>query len=289
MSSPFGFTLIELLLVVSIISLLSSVIFAVTGTARARAEATQRVANIRSINTANALYFSENGAYPLFNPDNIPNNAGGIAWSNADPTSGNLNEWTNVGDQLVNGGFISSFPDTTTGNYGYFFPAGWNTPVILTILPPVIPSYGGGSCQVPPNTIDMPDFIAAACPTGYEVSAHILEDTTVRCFDKEGNSVIGAYQENPQSQWKCPTYEGSGQGYILCTTRYFQDGPGGECELPEIYGDGTPGQSRANPFVQTAYAGICVGTASLGPFPIPQQTNPCTFGSDSNAYCVCSQ
>jgi type II secretion system protein G len=59
-----GFTLIELLVVISIISLLSSVVLSSLNSARSRARDTQRMANIRSLQTALELYFDANGKYP---------------------------------------------------------------------------------------------------------------------------------------------------------------------------------------------------------------------------------
>ncbi len=59
-----GFTLIELLVVVAIISLLSSIVFASLGSAKMKARDTRRLVELRSIDTALALYVSDNGAYP---------------------------------------------------------------------------------------------------------------------------------------------------------------------------------------------------------------------------------
>ncbi len=58
-----GFTLIELLVVISIIGLLSSVIIAALGTARARARDTQRITTVRELSKANELKFNDTGAY----------------------------------------------------------------------------------------------------------------------------------------------------------------------------------------------------------------------------------
>ena len=59
-----GFTLIELLVVVAIISLLSSIIFASLGSARAKARDTRRMADLRQLQTALELYFNDVGRYP---------------------------------------------------------------------------------------------------------------------------------------------------------------------------------------------------------------------------------
>ena len=64
MSQRKGFTLIELLVVVAIIALIAT--FAVVSllSARARSRDTKRVADIRQMQTALALYFTDHGAYP---------------------------------------------------------------------------------------------------------------------------------------------------------------------------------------------------------------------------------
>ena len=59
-----GFTLIELLVVISIISLLASIILASLNNARVRAKETSRVASLREMQNALALYYSDNAVYP---------------------------------------------------------------------------------------------------------------------------------------------------------------------------------------------------------------------------------
>lgn len=60
-----GFTLIELLVVVAIIGMLSSVVLAALGEARASARDAKRYSDLRQIATALELYYQENGAYPI--------------------------------------------------------------------------------------------------------------------------------------------------------------------------------------------------------------------------------
>ncbi|MBV9349876.1 MAG: prepilin-type N-terminal cleavage/methylation domain-containing protein [Patescibacteria group bacterium] len=59
-----GFTLIELLVVIAIIGILSSVVLASLNTARLKSRDTRRVADIKQLQLALALYFDSNGAYP---------------------------------------------------------------------------------------------------------------------------------------------------------------------------------------------------------------------------------
>lgn len=60
-----GFTLIELLVVISIISLLSSVVFASVNGARAKARDAKRVADFKQIQTALEFFYDSQGRYPI--------------------------------------------------------------------------------------------------------------------------------------------------------------------------------------------------------------------------------
>ena len=60
-----GFTLIELLVVVAIIGILSTVVLASLGRARASARDAKRKAEIQQIKTQLELYFNDNGTYPV--------------------------------------------------------------------------------------------------------------------------------------------------------------------------------------------------------------------------------
>ena len=59
-----GFTLIELIVVIGIISLLSSIVLASLGNARAKARDARRLVDMHSIRTALELYRSKYGVYP---------------------------------------------------------------------------------------------------------------------------------------------------------------------------------------------------------------------------------
>ena len=59
-----GFTLIELLVVISIIGLLSSVVFASLNTTRIKARDAKRKADLHSLETAIQLYYEDKGTFP---------------------------------------------------------------------------------------------------------------------------------------------------------------------------------------------------------------------------------
>ena len=95
-----GFTLIELLVVIAIIGLLASVILASLNTARAKGRDARRIADIKSVQLANELYYDASSSYPLY----------GTA----------VADWTNISAQLTPT-YISTMPKdpSITGNYKY--------------------------------------------------------------------------------------------------------------------------------------------------------------------------
>lgn len=60
-----GFTLIELLVVISIIGMLSSVVLASLNTARNKGKDARRLSDLKQIQLALELYYSDNNAYPI--------------------------------------------------------------------------------------------------------------------------------------------------------------------------------------------------------------------------------
>jgi general secretion pathway protein G len=60
-----GFTLIELLVVIAIIGILSSVVLASLNTARLKSRDTRRIADVKQLQLALALYFDSNASYPV--------------------------------------------------------------------------------------------------------------------------------------------------------------------------------------------------------------------------------
>ena len=71
-----GFTLIELLVVIAIIGLLSTLAVVALGSARQKARDAKRVSDLKQIQTALELYYTDKNAYP---PAPNPNVLGGAA------------------------------------------------------------------------------------------------------------------------------------------------------------------------------------------------------------------
>ena len=64
MRRPNGFTLVEIMIVVAIIGLLSTLSIVALNNARARARDSRRLADIKQVQTALELYYSDVGLYP---------------------------------------------------------------------------------------------------------------------------------------------------------------------------------------------------------------------------------
>lgn len=84
-----GFTLLELLVVIAIIGVLASAIFASLGVARARSRDAQREENIKSLQTALALYVSEGGNFPVWSSGTTVSKALACTMSPGLPPAGN--------------------------------------------------------------------------------------------------------------------------------------------------------------------------------------------------------
>lgn len=76
-----GFTLIELLVVISIIGLLASIVLVSLNSARAKARDVKRLSELRQVQTALELYFSDHDSYPG-TTSWVHDCSGNSSWSN---------------------------------------------------------------------------------------------------------------------------------------------------------------------------------------------------------------
>lgn len=110
-----GFTLIELLVVIAIIGILSAVVLASLGAARARARDAQRQQDIRNVNTALQMYFADHGSYPSTgNLNNVYMDPGCEPPTSSvmDSTDAITADWV---PGLVAGGYIAQLPRDPQG------------------------------------------------------------------------------------------------------------------------------------------------------------------------------
>ena len=93
-----GFTLIELLVVISIVSLLSSVVYANAATGRVKAQDAKKIVEARQVETAIRLFVEDNGRGPL-------NYGNDIAIEGTPAYESSMQE-------LVAGGYLAEIPET---------------------------------------------------------------------------------------------------------------------------------------------------------------------------------
>ena len=113
-----GFTLIELLVVIAIIGILSTIVLVSVNSVRAKARDSKRKANIRAMETALHLYYTNNESYPgeVWCDSSIGSNGTGC------PASGS--DWsTSAGiyTALVGGGYLPELPIDPINNTTYYY------------------------------------------------------------------------------------------------------------------------------------------------------------------------
>ena len=95
----YGFTLIELLVVISIVSLLSSVVYANASAGRVKAQDAKKIVEARQVETAVHLFVADNGRAPLnYNVNNIAIEG--------------TPEYEASMQELVDGGYLAQIPKT---------------------------------------------------------------------------------------------------------------------------------------------------------------------------------
>lgn len=178
-----GFTLIELMLVVSVVSLLSSVFFVVSTEAKQKGEDSRKLSQVKEVEKAINLHKQDNGLVP----PNYTSNGKDIA---REGTA----QYTQSMQQLVNKGYISAIPKSSSGtDYTYwaapdateaFFGAKLSTKTIST----------KSSCSFKSPTLPYEDcgtYIAGDAPPGYTVNFSNANETGAA-----GYAICNAYGPN---------------------------------------------------------------------------------------------
>lgn len=123
-----GFTLIELLVVISIISLLSSIVFATVNSARAKARDARKIADFRAISIALQLFFDATGRMPANNWSCAGALAPGAGSCGARSTGLSQPAFDMSMQELVNMGFLSRLPQSPGGiDYAWYNYGGGNS------------------------------------------------------------------------------------------------------------------------------------------------------------------
>jgi prepilin-type N-terminal cleavage/methylation domain-containing protein len=129
-----GFTLIELLVVVSIIGLLSSVVFASLQSVRMRARDAKRISELRVIADAINLYYDDHGDYPPYQESNSFD--GGNWNSMGNDLSKYLGKMPH--DPLENSSCFNDSPYSTGANcYGYYYFSAPNNACVINLNAPI--------------------------------------------------------------------------------------------------------------------------------------------------------
>lgn len=139
-----GFTLIELLVVIAIIGLLSTLAVVALSSARQKARDSKRLSDLKQIQTALELYYTDNNAYPTA--------AGGINLGTTNYICLNSAAgFTTTGCADAYMGLVPTDPQSTQ-NYVYTSAAGATYTVVAT-LEGQVGSLGPGAVTASPSGI----------------------------------------------------------------------------------------------------------------------------------------
>jgi type II secretion system protein G len=118
-----GFTLIELLVVIAILGLLSTLAVVALGSARTKSRDSKRLSDLKQLQTALELYYTENTAYPV-----------GTAISLGDPSHICLNKsgWSNT--ISCAGAYMAKIPTGPNTGEFYLYTGATSTFTVTSVL-----------------------------------------------------------------------------------------------------------------------------------------------------------
>ena len=217
-----GFTLIELLVVISIVSLLSSVVYANAATGRVKAQDAKKIAEARQVETAVRLFVEDNGRAPL------NYNGNDIAIEGTSAYESSMQE-------LVGGGYLAKIPETgdpyTPYTYYDFGEGSVAGAVFGTELKSVSAGDSGfpGSCRpfrhvfaitdaliLPPENFGTFHYSSGpSCDYGgfgdypdsytYEEAMELYNESYATCWEQGGGGICGGDTES-SDHCVCVTY-----------------------------------------------------------------------------------
>ena len=125
-----GFTLIELLVVISVISVISTVVLNAVNSVRSKAADIKRIEDLKQLEAAIRLYYSDNGKYPESENGECPGT--GDWWERCNPkfyTFSTSGQWQNrLGDDLSEY-FSEEIPEDSINNSYYRYMYAYVEPI----------------------------------------------------------------------------------------------------------------------------------------------------------------
>ncbi len=190
-----GFTLIELLIVIAIIGLLATLAIVSLTTAQRKARDARRVADLKQLQNAVEVYYSEVAQYPL--------TASSTTFGASATAVDTVSTWTDFGSSSVIGGYITNVPiDPDNDNAtGYLYTYGANTAGTEYFLSAKLEDTGNANLNGDDDTLynsatsgswgATPDFIGSTDTSANTARASIDCGTTTP--DNSGGSPSGMY------------------------------------------------------------------------------------------------
>jgi len=111
MHSKKGFTIIELMVVIAVIAVLSSIVLVLLGNAKEKSRDARRVSDMREIQNALNLYFTDNNRFPRVTP--AVDITGSDAFSTEMEAAGVISEMPT--DPVNTGGSVYSYVSSENG------------------------------------------------------------------------------------------------------------------------------------------------------------------------------